>query len=150
MLQNCYNRNTSVTNGDSGSKSAIAKSGDQIVHPKNWKENFTMETITINTVYGPRVCACELGAGRCKLGAETLVRETATHYYTVESYTVTRKYYQIGYIHSWDCTTYSSKEEAEKRIHETAMLWHWDETKCHIIEKETQDTIIKKHRWKKG
>lgn len=149
MLQNYYNRNTFVTNGESGFKTYIVGSGDQIVHSKNWKEDTTM-TITIMTAHGPRVCVCELGAGRSKLGAETLVRETATHYYTVESYIVTRKYYQIGYIRSWDCTVYSSKEEAEKHIHKTATLWHWDETKCHIIEKETQDTIIKKHRWKKG
>ena len=107
-------------------------------------------TTTIMTAHGPRVCACELGAGSCKLGTEMLMRETATHYYTVEYCAVTRKYYQIGYIRSWDCTAYSSKEEAEKNIRRTAMLWHWDETKCHIIEKETQDTIIKNHRWKKG
>ena len=66
MLQNCYNRNTFVTNGESGSKTYIVESGDQIVHPKNWKENFTMETITINTVHGPRVCVCKLEAGSWK------------------------------------------------------------------------------------
>lgn len=32
MLQKCYNRNNSVTNGDSGIENYIVKSGHQIVH----------------------------------------------------------------------------------------------------------------------
>ena len=149
MLQNCYNRNTFVTNGESGSKSAIVKSGSQKAHAKNWKENTAMTT-TIMTAHGPRVCVCELGAGQSKLGAETLIRETAMYYYTVESYIVKKPQYFIGNNRSWDCTVYSTKEEAKTHIHETALLWHWDEKSCHIIEKETEEIITKNHRWKKG
>ena len=39
MLQKCYNRNNSVTNGENGSKSAIAQSGHQIVHCQNWSQS---------------------------------------------------------------------------------------------------------------
>ena len=160
MLQNCYNRNTFVTNGESGSKSAIVESGDQIVHTKNWKENITMTT-TIMTTHGPRVCVCELGAGRSKLGAETLVRETTCYYYTVESYAVQKPQYFIRLESYWtsynyykaggrDCHVYHSREEAEKAIHLTAMCWNWDEAHCTIEEKFTTDYVVKHHRYKKG
>lgn len=63
MLQKYYDCNNSVTNVKFGPKSAIVKSGGQKVHVKKWKETVIMSTITIYTAHGPRVCACELGAG---------------------------------------------------------------------------------------
>ena len=62
MLRKYYNCNNSVTNVQSGSKSAIVKSGDQKVHTKNWKATI-MSIIAIHTTHNPRVCACELEAG---------------------------------------------------------------------------------------
>ena len=68
MLQKCYNRNNSVTNGENGSKSAIARSGHQNVHAKNWKEGTNMITTTTTTVLDTYTRADKLEAGSCKLG----------------------------------------------------------------------------------
>lgn len=161
MLQECYNRNNFVTNVESGSRCDNVRSGHQNVHPRNWKEDATMNTTTIYTVADPRVCVCELGAGSSKLGAETLLRETPKYYYTVESYIVKKLQYFIQLESYWtsydyykaggrDCHAYNSREEAEKAIHLTATCWGWEEQHCKVIEIFYDEIIVKHHRYKKG
>ena len=77
MLQECYNRNNFVTNVESGSRCDNVRSGHQNVHPRNWKEDATMNTTTIYTVADPRVCVCELGAGKRAGCRDKLVTEYA-------------------------------------------------------------------------
>lgn len=96
MLQKYYNRNNSVTNGESGSKSAIVKSGHQIIHAKNWKgvtmKSITMKSITTGTT---RALVDKLQAGSCTQAASchfeelaNILGDSARIYYADEDLTI--------------------------------------------------------------
>lgn len=75
MLQECYNRNNSVTNGDSGSKSAIVKFGHQIVHRQF--HGITRACAPYSSYY---IRAGELEAGSWKLSWKLEAEQVKLYY----------------------------------------------------------------------
>ena len=73
---------------------------------------------------------------------------TAKYRYTIEIQHWDTITYHLHYYNEMDCTVYHTVEEAKAAIHETAMLWHWNERKVFLKKWESTETVLLHHRYK--
>lgn len=147
MLRKCYNRNTFVTNGESGKNRHNVKSGMEMYIVNSGKNSYIVKSgtekdittspdiiipVSHQTVLSSATCAYtrvgELGS--CKLGAGELKGEaTMKKYYKVEG--ISKDGHKVI-----DCTCYTTREDAEQAIATGNYLIRNDKVYAHVTEIE--------------
>lgn len=129
MLRKCYNRNTFVTNGESGKNLYNVESGT--------KKDITSEVVTTMTTRQRTAPSSAIRSytrvselASCKLGAGELKGEaTMKKFYKVEG--ISKDGHKVI-----DCTCYTTKEDAEKAIATGNYLIRNNKVYAHVTEIE--------------